>query len=255
MRKLIVANWKMNPATESAAEKLAKASDDKNVVVCPPFVYLEEVKEELKRAKLGAQDVFWSNPPQGGAFTGEVSARILKNAGAEYVIIGHSERRKWQKETDEVVNKKLKAVIAAGLTPILCVGEPKRATRDRRQGLKAAKNFIKLQLAKDLKGIPVSHVASPMSLIIAYEPIWAIGTGKPDKPAEAAAMINNIKLILDSRFKIQDSRVLYGGSVTSKNIAELMRYNEIDGVLVGGASLKAAEFKKIIKIAKNVSRN
>ncbi len=233
MSQLLVANWKMNPASESEAVKLARASDANNVVICPPFPFLRAIKQAIKKAALGAQDVFWENPPaSGGAYTGEVSAKMLKGLGVRYTIIGHSERRRWLHETDEMINKKIQAVLKADLKAILCVGEPFSV---RKKGLTAAKNFVKKQLKKDLRGVK-------SKFIIAYEPIWAIGTGKPDNPRETAEMAKFIK-------NLSRARVLYGGSVTSLNIGRILEYNEIDGALVGGASLKAGEFKKIIKIA------
>ena len=161
----------------------------------------------------------------------------------DYVIIGHSERRRWLHETDQMINKKVLAALRAKLKVILCVGEPLSV---RKKGLQAAKNFVKNQLQKDLKNIynlkPKTH-----NLIIAYEPIWAIGTGKPDDPAETAEMSRFIKEYLKPKTYNLKPKVLYGGSVTSLNIGRILEYNEIDGALVGGASLKANEFKKIIQ--------
>ena len=253
MQKLIVANWKYNPVSVNQAVSLAKKIDagipkKKNieVVIAPPFPFLIEVGKALRRAKLGAQDAFWENQ---GAYTGEVSPSMLKNSGVEYVIIGHSERRKFLHETEEMINKKVLASLKVGLKVILCVGEPERMNNESgimNNGLRKAKDYIKKQLEKDLKGIHNSKFIIHDSLIIAYEPIWAIGTGKPDKPENAAEMIKFIKSFLYSKFYILNSRVLYGGSVNSQNAANFLCHKEIDGALVGSASLKHQEFKKII---------
>ena len=235
----------MNPSSESEAVRLAKSCDEKGVVICPPFTFLNAARQNLRKADLGAQDVFWENPIPGGAFTGEVSISMLKKIGASYVIIGHSERRKYLAETDEMINKKIMATLGFGLKVILCVGEPLSV---KREGFESAKNYVKKQLLQDLKSFynlkPITQ-----NLVVAYEPIWAIGTGKPDNPADSAEMAKFIKTILSSRFALRDLRVIYGGSVTSTNAGRIFEHNEIDGALVGGASLKAEEFKKIIKIS------
>lgn len=246
MSRLIVANWKMNPASESEAVRLAKSCDEKGAVICPPFTFLNAARQNLRKADLGAQDVFWENPIPGGAFTGEVSISMLKKIGASYVIIGHSERRKYLGETDGMINKKVLATIGFGLKVILCVGEPLSV---KKEGFESAKNYVKKQLLADFKDIPNLQRQAD-NITIAYEPIWAIGTGKPDNPADSAEMAKFIKNLLDSRFAIRDARVIYGGSVTSSNAGCIFEHDEIGGALVGGASLKAEEFKKIIKIAK-----
>lgn len=263
MKKLIVANWKMNPSSAKEAVSLAKKVDagipqEKNieieVVIAPPFPFLAGVGKVIRRAKLGAQDVFWEDA---GAYTGEVSPMILKRLGVTYVIIGHSEQRRLLHETDEMIHKKVSASLQAGLKAILCVGE---SLAVRKKGLAAAKNFVKNQLKKDLKNI---SGLKDNELIIAYEPIWAIGTGKSDNPESAAEMTRFIKSTLRSKPYTLNARVIYGGSVTSQNARSFLYYNGstsfdaaqdkslategIDGALVGGASLKAEEFKKIIK--------
>ncbi len=239
MAKLIVANWKANPKTPREALKLAKASDFKNAVIAPPFIYLQALSPVLKKAALGAQDAFWE---MRGPYTGEITPIQIKNLKAKYVIIGHSERRQLG-ETDTVINKKIKAVLKAGLKVILCVGE----NRDtRRKGITSAKRFVGSQLKKDLAGIRTSHFTLRNPLIIAYEPVWAIGTGKSDKPKDSVEIIKDIKKLLDSRCQIP-APVLYGGSVTSGNAKSFLSQPEIDGALVGGASLKLKEFKTIIK--------
>lgn len=250
MLRLLIANWKMNPQSFAKAENLAKAvfkfvkATRTEVVLCPPLVWLTDLSHKYYReVSWGAQDVFWEKT---GAFTGEVSSAMLKNSKVTYVIVGHSERRRWLHETDEIINKKVQAALKAGLKVILCVGEPLSV---RKNGFQAAKNFVKNQLNKDLARIKNKN------LIVAYEPIWAIGTGKPDDPAETAEMSCFIKNFLQTiHYKLQ-TKVLYGGSVTSLNIGRILEYNEIDGALVGGASLKANEFKKIIKIASKYNGN
>lgn len=245
-RKLIVANWKLNLPDIRVWRSFRPPWRNAEVVICPSFVHISRVMSQVPsikrgRVKLGGQDCFWE---ERGAFTGEVSPGMLKKLGAEYVIVGHSERRNWLGETDEIINKKARVALKAGLKVILCVGEPRSA---RRQGLFAAKRFVANQLRKDLRG--VGSVAGHKSLAIAYEPIWAIGTGRADKPEDSAEMAKFIKRVCASRFAIRDLPVLYGGSVTSKNAESFLSQKEIDGALVGGASLDVREFVKIIKTA------
>lgn len=258
MPKIIIANWKMNPASLKEATKLFDSilknlnpkAKNLELVIAPPFVYLGSFSKLLKtknyqlKTKLGSQDVFWENK---GAYTGEISPKILKNLGVEYVIIGHSERRQHLKETDEIINKKVIAAVKAGLKFILCVGEDLTV---RRRGKKAIENFIKNQLSADLKGIK-NYKLIAKNLIIAYEPVWAISSNKnakPDTPEDAVEIINFIKKILLSKFYFLNSKIIYGGSVDAKNIESFLKYKEIDGALVGGASL-TSDFIKIIKIA------
>ncbi len=247
---MLVANWKLNPPGVSEAVRLAKMADRNGVVICPPFVFLSRIKKVLRRAALGAQDVFWE---EGGAYTGEVSPMMLKNLGTKYVIIGHSERRRWLNETDEMVNKKIKAALHVGLKVILCVGEPLAV---RRRGLAAAKNFVKSQLLKDLADIQKSKIKNlKLKIVVTYEPIWAISGGQyghiTDKPEDVVEMARFIKNFLLVSCRLSHVAVLYGGSVNGKNAESFLQYNEIDGALVGGASLKVGEFKKIIKIVSN----
>ncbi len=247
MKKLIAANWKMN-VPDMRRWRSLRIPRGVEVVICPPFSFLSDVRCQMSDVKLGAQDVFWENK---GAYTGEVSPAMLKNLGVKYVIIGHSERRQYLKETDEMINKKVSAALKAGLKVILCVGE-NLATRKR--GLETAKNFVKNQLQNDLKGMTKNYKLKARSLIIAYEPVWAIstsGTGKICSPTDALEMVKFIKFILHSKFYILNSRVLYGGSVDSKNISDFVKYEDIDGALVGASSLKAEEFKKIIGVVAN----
>jgi len=253
MKTLIVANWKMNPTTLEGAKLLFEAvkKEVKNIkkveiVICPPFTFLSNIQYPISNIKLGAQDCFWEEK---GAFTGEISPLMLKNLGCEYIIIGHSERRKLG-ETDEMINKKIKAVITAKLKPILCIGETEK---ERRKG--KTLQVLKNQLRQDLKGIenckleskkissspPSLHCSVIENLIIAYEPVWAIGTGNPCSSKEA----KKVFLFLQKFFgKVP---VLYGGSVDSENAASYIHEANFQGLLVGGASLNPKEFIKIIK--------
>jgi triosephosphate isomerase len=248
--KIVAANWKENPRTEKDALKLFRgvapaAGKGVRVVLCPPSIYLEELVAAFRklgararrgdRFALGAQDAFWQEK---GPFTSEVGPKMLKTLGVHYVIIGHSERRKWAKDTDAVVNKKIMLALADGLKVILCVGEPLAV---RKKGIPAAQKFVANQLSRDLKGV---KPRARRRIIVAYEPIWAIGTGRYDAPEDARAMAEFIKRKLGK----PAPAVLYGGSVNSGNIADYVQYSSVDGALVGGASLKVAEFKKIIKI-------
>jgi triosephosphate isomerase len=251
--KLIVANWKEHPKTEAEALKLFKASADVprargvTVAICPPFIYLEEIAREFrhmpararKQFAVGAQDVFWEEQ---GAFTSEVGPRMLRSLGVTYVIVGHSERRRFAKETDAMINKKIALAMRDGMKVILCVGE---SLSVREKGAEVAKRFVGQQLAKDLKNISLKAG----KLYIAYEPIWAIGTGRSDKPEDAREMAVFIKKLLQKTKRISP-KFLYGGSVNGGNAANFIQLNEIDGALTGGASLKVAEFKKIIDAGK-----
>lgn len=225
MKKIIIANWKSNPKTSAQAKKLfnavKSASRRNKVVICPPFSYLSVFKYKF----LCAQDCHWK---QSGAYTGEVSPKRLKDLGVKYVIIGHSERRVLG-ETDEIINKKLKAALKAGLKPILCIGEKK--SQD-------AKKIVNNQLKKDLKGIIKKDLKK---IIVAYEPVWAIGTGNFCSAVKAGKIRKFIKEKINNK-------VLYGGSVNSKIAKDYLKAG-FDGLLVGGASLNAKEFRKIAKNA------
>jgi len=257
---LIVFNWKENPPTSREASRLfgviAKMAQGAGcghsaIVVCPPFVYLEELSKKSAarhaRFSLGAQDVFWEET---GAYTSQIGPAMLKQFGAGYAIIGHSERRRLLGETDEMVNKKVSAALAAGLRVVLCVGE---SPEIRREGTSAVRRYIKNQLKKDLRGIKIHESRSMNHLTVAYEPIWAIGTGRDCPPAEARDMAVFIKQEVSGLFAHRTSLVtsrkipvLYGGSVDSANIRDYLCYHELNGVLVGGASLRGEEVKKII---------
>ncbi len=227
MKKILFANWKMNPMTENEAVKLARASDVKDAVLIPPFPFLKAVKNVLKNASLGAQDVFYEEE---GAYTGEVSPQMLKKLEVKYVVVGHSERRRLG-ESDEMIAKKMKAGTDVGLKVILCVGEPLSVYK---KGKKVTEEFIKKQFR---------FIKDKKNLIIAYEPIWAVGTGKNADPEDAARVARFIKSIVSVP-------VLYGGSTNSKNAEDFLKKKEIAGLLIGGASIDAKEFQKMIKIAK-----
>jgi triosephosphate isomerase len=258
MQKLIVANWKMNPQSLAEAKKLLNSIRKgikkysnilKNVgiIICPPFVYLETLSKSLKtknyqlKTNLGAQDLFWEEK---GAFTGEISPKMLKNLEVEYAIVGHSERRKILGETDEIINKKLKAAIKAKIKPILCIGE----TLEERKKGKTIK-VLKQQLTKALNHLATQSLSH---LILAYEPIWAIGTGNPCKPEEAKEVLTFLKKLTQPLSHLATQPlILYGGSVNSQNAKDYIKVG-FDGLLVGGASLIKKEFIGIIKsIAKS----
>lgn len=249
--KTIIANWKMNPATLKEALKLTHELSRKprlstvEVVVCPPFPYIEAISGHWPSFKTGAQDVFWETE---GAYTGEVSPTMLKSMGVRRVLVGHSERRMFLGETDEMVNKKVRATLRTGLRVVLCVGEPKHV---RREGIEAARAYVRAQLHSALKTLFPRSVTR-RSLTIAYEPIWALSTSKNprvDTPDDAAEMIQFIKHIVSKTLYKFTPEVLYGGSVNASNAANFLERPEIDGALVGGASLRAGEFQKIIDIA------
>ena len=246
-RKLIIAgNWKMNKNVAEAVELVralreATVSVDKvEMVVCPPFIALTAVKEALAGSKIavGAQNMHWEEK---GAYTGEISPLMLKGL-VTYVIIGHSERRQYFNETDATVNKRVKAALAHGLLPIMCVGE---TLAQREAGETAV--VVTTQVMNGLAGLSAEEVKS---IVIAYEPVWAIGTGRASSGTDANAVIaQNIRAPLSKLFGehvAQGIRVQYGGSVTPANIEEFMGASEIDGALVGGASLKVADFTTII---------
>jgi triosephosphate isomerase len=220
--------------------RLAPGRSLPEVVIIPSFVALAKVAQllELTDFKLGAQDLFWEDA---GAYTGEVSPLMLKEAGCQFVIIGHSERRKYFGETDELIAKKLAAALKAELIPILCIGENEG---QREQGVTLS--ILRAQLTACLKEISLNAASQ---LVLAYEPIWAIGTGKtasPDQAEEAQEFIRRLLEELWGEELAKGIRVLYGGSVTPDNMADIMRMPNVDGALVGGASLKPDSFAKII---------
>ncbi len=238
VRKIILAgNWKMYKTQAESLEfvkgfmpELKNTPTEREVVLCVPFTNLGAIAHKLQgsRVKLGAQNVHWEEE---GAYTGEIAAPMLVEIGVSYVTIGHSERRQYFGETDETVNKRILAAQKHGLTPILCVGETKQ---QRDAGETEAHIFS--QLEKDLVGVDQSN------LVIAYEPIWAIGTGDTCDPDEANRVIGLIR----SKLSNSDVTIQYGGSVKPENIDEIMAKSEIDGALVGGASLKPESWLQIV---------
>ncbi|NTW22844.1 triose-phosphate isomerase [Candidatus Falkowbacteria bacterium] len=247
--KVVVANWKMKlglkESVELAKEMKELFTDFKKarVGVCPNFLSIKDVKEVLKDTPIavGAQDIFWEDR---GAYTGEVSASMLIEAGCEYVIIGHSERRKYMLENYEMIHQKLKAVLNTdGLTPIVCLGESEDERKTDRR------DFVLVhQLQQSLGGI---NLLENQRIIVAYEPIWAIGSGIAIEPEEAVYAHKIIKLTLNDMFGPQVSsnnfQIIYGGSISSKNVKDFVNLENIDGLLVGGASLDAKEFHKVAK--------
>jgi len=242
LRKLIAGNWKMNTdragAVALAKGVVASAGQNKgaDLLVCPPAVYLAPVSEAVAGSSvaLGAQNMYHE---ANGAFTGELSAAMLKDVGCTYVILGHSERRHILKETDADVNKKTLAALAAGLIPIVCVGE---LLSEREAGQTAA--VIKRQFDGSLAGVSAEQIEKT---VIAYEPVWAIGTGKVATPQQAEEVHADLRRLLKERYNDRSAakvRILYGGSVKASNAGELLAQPNIDGALVGGASLKAEEF-------------
>lgn len=243
---LIAGNWKMYKTTAEAkafAEEFSKLYKDTDVraAICAPFTQLVALKEAFAgtNVKLGAQNVHFEDE---GAFTGEISVKMLKEIGVDYCIIGHSERREYFAETDETVNLKLKKLFSSSeIIPILCVGEN---LCEREAG--NAFDVVEGQLKADLEGIDKADVSK---LVIAYEPIWAIGTGKTATPEQAGEMCAHIRNIVEKLYDEDtcDSVIIqYGGSVKPENASEIMNMDEIDGALVGGASLDASKFIKIV---------
>ena len=250
MKKLIVANWKMYPknAREALAafvslKKNLPVSRTVNVAIAPPFMYLSLFPKNAKMA-LAAQDIFWEAE---GSFTGEISGAMLKNAGTRYVIIGHSERRKYLGETDDMVNKKVKYALKAGLSVILCIGEQKRDADG------VFYSIIKAQLSGALKGVPASQMPR---VAVAYEPVWAIGTGKPARPKDAEEASLYTKKIVAKLYgapRARVMRVLYGGSVNAQNAGSFLAEREIAGLLVGRESRNIKEFIEIVRCAQATS--
>lgn len=243
MRKpLIAGNWKMNTTAASGAELAAAVAAQAggltavDLLVCPPSVYLAEVKTAIGSAAvaLGAQNMYHE---ASGAFTGELSAGMLQDVGCTYVILGHSERRHILGETDADVNKKTLAALTAGLVPIVCVGE---LLEEREAGQTA--EVIRTQFDGSLAGLTAEQMAKT---VIAYEPVWAIGTGKVATPAQAQEVHADLRKLIADRYNASTAdvvRILYGGSVKPDNAAELLGQADIDGALIGGASLKASDF-------------
>ena len=249
---VIAGNWKMHK-TNSEAMQLANQIRIKTmditrtkIIICPPFTALAPVFEIIGDSKihLGAQNMYWEKE---GAFTGEISAGMIKSTGANYVIIGHSERRQYFGETDETVNKKVKAALENGLKPIVCVGE----TLDEREA-----NITLKVVSKQIRGAFADVTADQMSkIIVAYEPVWAIGTGKTATPEQAQEVHSEIRKLIAELYDARVAEKLiiqYGGSVKPQNAQSLLSQQDIDGALVGGACLKADSFSEIIHIAEKL---
>jgi triosephosphate isomerase len=245
-RPLIAANWKMYKSIPEALTVVAsiKAGVHKatecEVVICPPFTALASVGQALKDSsiELGAQDM---HPESEGAFTGEISPLMLKDIGCRYVILGHSERRSRFHETDEFVNQKVRSALKFSLVPIVCIGE----TLEEREGRKAFE-VVKSQFDSSLRDLSTEDI---QRTIIAYEPVWAIGTGRTATPEQAEQMHSYIRRLLHEKYGEENASrvlILYGGSVRPDNMSALMQKPNVDGALVGGASLKAESFTQIV---------
>jgi triosephosphate isomerase len=245
--KLIAGNWKLNPADNQSALDLLLQLRNRlapftkvQIAVMPPFTMLHLAVEVMKdtRIEVGAQNLYWEDT---GAFTGEISAPMLKSAGCKYVIIGHSERRQFFGETDQSVQHKIPGALKAGLTPIVCVGE----TLEQREAGQE-QSVVRKQVTVALNGISDADIRR---VVVAYEPVWAIGTGRTATPEQAQAMHRFIRQIIAESFDSQaagDLLILYGGSVKADNAQDLLSQEDIDGALVGGASLKAEGFSQIV---------
>ena len=247
-KKIVAGNWKMNTSV-SEAEELASAirreladCEEVDVVLCPPFTSLKVVSEVIAdtQIKLGAQNIHWESD---GAYTGEISAAMLRDVYCHYVILGHSERRAHFHETDKIVNRKVKAAIARNLVPIVCVGE---LLKERNEG--QAKDVVRKQVENSLADLDVDL----KKLIVAYEPVWAIGTGQtatPEQAQEMHAYIREVLTDMADQDTAQSVRIQYGGSIKPANATELFCQPDIDGGLVGGASLEARSFVEIVRAA------
>jgi len=246
--RLIAGNWKMHKRIEEAKalalglrERIGRPFQEGCVVICPPFTVLSEVKKVIEDSsiKLGAQDLFWEKE---GAFTGEISPPMLKDVGCSFVIIGHSERRKYFFETNETVNRKIKSALSFGLTPIVCVGETLEE-REKGETFQVVEDHIRGAFKDILQ-------EEAFKVVVAYEPVWAIGTGRNATPNQAQEVHKYIRGLLEeiySKSLAQNILILYGGSVNPQNIEGLILEEDIDGALVGGASLKVETFSQIVE--------
>ncbi|MCK5491268.1 MAG: triose-phosphate isomerase [Candidatus Pacebacteria bacterium] len=245
-QKIIIANWKMNPVDLVEAENLIKTvrrgikkSDDRKVIICPPSIYLSKIKTN-SHFDLGIQNIFWEDK---GAYTGEVSVLMAKNLDVKYAIVGHSERRLYMKETNEMINAKIVSTLKNNLKVVLCIGESlAEKNKDR------ASEIIERQIREALKNIKKSQISN---LIIAYEPIWAIGTGQTPSQDEVMSMSLFLKKIITNlydRKTAENLDILYGGSVNSQNALDFVDSTGMNGLLVGGASLNASEFVRIVNL-------
>ncbi|MFH0791441.1 MAG: triose-phosphate isomerase [Candidatus Omnitrophota bacterium] len=255
MRKTIIAgNWKMYKTIKEGQEMVNALKrelynlEDIDIVVCPPYTLLSCLADMLisSNISLGSQDTYWQDE---GAFTGEVSPKMLKDAGCEFVIIGHSERRQYFAETNDTVNKKIKAVLKHNLTPIVCVGETLEQ-REKGRTFEVLTDHIH-------NGLLDINQEDALKVVIAYEPVWAIGTGKTataGQAEEAHKYIRNLLVKMYNQDIADDIRIQYGGSVKPENIVELISQPNVDGALVGGASLKIESFAGIVKMARGVKK-
>ena len=246
-KPLIAGNWKLFKTIPEALtlvdglKKNLAGVSEREILVCPPFTALYAVAQALKSSNIsvGSQNIFWEKK---GAFTGEVAPDMLVDAGCKYAIVGHSERRQYFGETDETVNKRMKAAFAAGLVPIVCIGEM-LAEREGGTTFKVIERQIK-------NGIAGLSPEQAKTLVIAYEPVWAIGTGKtatPQQAEEVHAYIRKLYSQMYSETAAGSIRILYGGSVKPDNVSEIMKQPNVDGALVGGASLETESFAKLVK--------
>ena len=249
-RPLIAGNWKMNNNCAQSVElvtqlmKMVSDSSGVDIVVAPPYTALSSVATILKGSSIGlaAQNIFWE---EAGAFTGEIAPAMLTDVGCTHVIIGHSERRQYFNETDETVNKRLKAALKTSLIPIVCIGETLAEREDEK-----TLSVIEQQVNEGLRGVTPDEMER---IIVAYEPVWAIGTGKTATPEQAQEVHHFIRELIEKIYSKQIAeqvRILYGGSVKPENSNSLMEQEDIDGALVGGASLKADSFAGIINFKK-----
>lgn len=244
--KTIIANWKANPTLIEEAKilyvaeiKSAQEYSGIKTVICPPFVFLGELAK-ISRDFIGAQDIFWE---KSGPFTGEVSTQMLKEFGVSHVLIGHSDRRYILGESDEIINKKLKASLEVCIIPVLLIGE--RAGENREE-------IIASQLSKDLEGLSPEDISK---VLFAYEPVWAISTqpgARPDTPENALEAIRFIGEYIFENWKLKIENCLYGGSVNEKNIADFLKHPEISGAVIGGASLRKEEFVNVLKLTSEI---
>ena len=246
-RPIIAGNWKMNETIDQSLDLVTKLKsevaevNDVDIVVCPPFTSLFAMGKAIRGANifLGAQDIYWEEK---GAYTGEVSPGMLIDVGCQYVIIGHSERRHLFGEANQSVNKKVKAALRFDLTPIMCVGE---RLEEKERGV--TEGVVREHITRGLEGLSREEV---LKMVIAYEPVWAIGTGKtatPDQAQEVHSFIRRLLSELYDEVTASKIRIQYGGSVKPDNISLLMKEEDIDGALVGGASLDAKSFAQIVK--------
>ena len=246
-RPIIAGNWKLNKTIDQAVDfvvelqSLVDETGDVEVVVAPAFTALSAVANALNNSSIGvsAQDLYWENS---GAFTGEISAEMIIDSGCSYVIVGHSERRQFFGETNQSVNQKVKAALEGGLVPIVCVGE---MLEDRESG--KTKKVVTNQLVDGIDGLSKTDI---LRTIIAYEPVWAIGTGKTASPDQAQEVHSLIRSVIATSYSDQIAesvRIQYGGSVNPSNAAELLSKPDVDGALVGGASLDADSFAEIVR--------